>query len=41
MADEEVTDEADAEAAGTIVDIAVGNPDFSTLVALPTAVDLV
>ena len=41
--DEEVTDDeaTDEEAAGTIVDIAVGNPDFSTLVALLTAADLV
>lgn len=41
---EEVTEETaapEAEAAGTIVDVAVGNPDFSTLVALLTAADLV
>ena len=31
------TEETVAEAAGTIVDIAVGNPDFRTLVALLTA----
>ena len=41
---EEVTEETaapEAEAAGTIVDVAVGNPDFSTLVALLTAAGLV
>ena len=41
VTEEEAAPEADAEAAGTIVDIAVGNPDFSTLVALLTAADLV
>lgn len=44
VVEEEVTEETaapEAEAAGTIVDVAVGNPDFSTLVALLTAADLV
>jgi uncharacterized surface protein with fasciclin (FAS1) repeats len=35
------TDSTDAEAPQTIVDIAAGNPDFSTLVSLVTAADLV
>lgn len=44
VVEEEVTEETaapEAEAAGTIVDVAVGNPDFSTLVALLTAAGLV
>ena len=41
---EEATESAPAEevvATNTIVDVAVGNPDFSTLVAALTAADLV
>jgi uncharacterized surface protein with fasciclin (FAS1) repeats len=37
----EATEAAPAEAPATIVDIAVGNPDFSTLVAAVTAAGLV
>jgi uncharacterized surface protein with fasciclin (FAS1) repeats len=39
--DDTATDSTDAEAPQTIVDIAAGNPDFSTLVSLVTAADLV
>jgi len=39
--DTAATEEAGAEAPQTIVDIAVGNPDFSTLVSLVTAAGLV
>jgi uncharacterized surface protein with fasciclin (FAS1) repeats len=38
--DDTATDSTDAEAPQTIVDIAAGNPDFSTLVSLVTAAGL-
>lgn len=40
-ATETTTGDGAAEEAGTIVDVAVGNPDFSTLVAAVQAADLV
>jgi uncharacterized surface protein with fasciclin (FAS1) repeats len=40
MTEDSVAEEAGAEAPQTIVDIAAGNPDFSTLVALVTAAGL-
>lgn len=41
MTDDTATDSTDAAAPQTIVDIAAGNADFSTLVSLVTAADLV
>jgi uncharacterized surface protein with fasciclin (FAS1) repeats len=41
MAEDEMTDDTEAMAEETIVDIAAGNPDFSTLVELVTAAGLV
>ncbi len=40
MTEDSVAEEAGAEAPQTIVDIAAGNPDFSTLVSLVTAAGL-
>ena len=41
MSEAPVESEAPMEEAGTIVDVAAGNPDFETLVAAVTAADLV